>query len=67
MLLSTGSENSLSIIMHVGAESGAGKGRALEEFLAFFDQWESDETERIARKNKTRAYENELSLSELQP
>lgn len=65
VVLSNGSKNSLSLIMHVGAESGAGKGRALEEFLAFFDRWESNETERIARENKTRADENELTLARI--
>lgn len=61
VILSDGSYNSLSIIMHVGAESGAGKGRALEESLAFFDQWERDAAEKTQRLNKARADKNELA------
>ena len=52
VVLSDGSENSLSIIMHVGAESGAGKGRALEESLAFFERWEKTASQKIEEENK---------------
>ena len=62
VVLSDGSKNSLSIIVHVGAESGAGKGRALEESLAFFTQWEKIAVQKIKEENKARADENELAL-----
>ncbi len=58
--LSNGSKNSLSLIMHVGAESGAGKGRALEESLNFFGKWEKAASQKIEEENSVRAGENEL-------
>lgn len=65
VVLSNGSENSLSLIMHVGAESGAGKGRALEESLNFFRQWEKTACQKIEEENKTRAGKNELTLARI--
>ena len=60
VVLSNGCENSLSLIMHVGAESGAGKGRALEESLNFFRTWEKTVSQKIEEENKARSGKNEL-------
>lgn len=58
--LSNELKNNLSCIFLVGAESGSGKGRALEESLSFFSNWEDDMIKRIRDINKRRSDENEI-------
>lgn len=60
VVLSDGRKNSLSCIFHVGAESGAGKGRAIEETLSFFSSWDKKLKEQIMDENKKRTDENDL-------
>ena len=60
VVLSDGRKNSLSCIFFVGAESGAGKGLALEESLAFFSHWEEAEIQKIQAENARRTDENDL-------
>lgn len=61
VILSDGRTNSLSCIFLVGAESGAGKGRALEEMLSFFSEREKVMAQQIQQENKQRANENHLT------
>lgn len=61
LILSDGRTNSLSCIFLVGAESGAGKGRALEETLSFFSEKEKVMTQQIQQENKLRTNENHLT------
>ncbi len=55
-----GHENPLSTLLHVAADSGAGKSKALEEELMVFEEWESSEQEKIIKTNVDRKLGNEI-------
>jgi len=52
VVMSDGSSNSLSLFVTVGAESGTGKSRSVEEALAIFADWQSEKEDAVRRKIK---------------
>lgn len=60
VVLSDGSTNSLSLFIAVGADSGIGKSRALEDSLKIFSDWEHSAHEVITTENQNRNFANSL-------
>jgi len=58
VVMSDGSSNSLSLFVTVGAESGTGKSRSVEEALAIFADWQSEKEDAVRKENKTRELAN---------
>lgn len=53
-----GDVNTLSLLIHVGAESGCGKSRSLEIPLAILTEWEQKKQREVAEDNKKRKMTN---------
>ena len=60
VVMSDGSSNSLSLFMEVGAESGSGKSRALEEALGAFADWQREKEAAVVEKNRVIAFNNRV-------
>ncbi|WP_302551631.1 DUF3987 domain-containing protein [uncultured Bilophila sp.] len=60
VVMSDGSSNSLSLFIEVGADSGSGKSRALEEALDAFADWQRGKETAVIEKNKALAFNNRV-------
>lgn len=58
VVTSNGALNALSLFVAVGAESGTGKSRSLEDALDIFAEWQSEKEEEVRGENRIRAFAN---------
>ena len=55
-----GHQNPLSTLLHVGADSGSGKSKALEEELAVFEEYDASQQDEFDKINADRKLGNEV-------
>ncbi len=66
VITSDGSSNSLSLILHVAAEPGCGKSRALEVPLGILSEWEQNKEAEIVAQNRNREFLNQAIEKRIQ-